>query len=205
MQEDNGQAYRSCELKVSFKSIYQECLGRAKEHFAAQPVESVDAPEPEPAQEQPEALDPRAGYSGEAEEALPEAPEVPEAPRIRGPQLPGATVGDVGADSASESDAEAGPRREGEEREGVDLRYVVPKKSRREEWMTMAPESISAALHQDCHSIHLWNGILVILWFKLVGGLRFGNGKVPKQQLGKAMEKDGKGILTNLKIIEGTG
>jgi hypothetical protein len=69
----------------------------------------------------------------------------------------------------------------------------------------MAPESISAALHQDCHSIHLWNGILVILWFKLVGGLRFGNGKVPKQQLGKAMEKDGKGILTNLKIIEGTG
>ena len=118
MQEDNGQAYRSCELKVSFKSIYQECLERAKEHFAAQPVESVDAPEPEPAQEQPEPLDPRAGYSGEAEEALPEAPEVPEAPRIRGPQLPGATVGDVGADSASESDAEAGPRREGEEREG---------------------------------------------------------------------------------------
>ena len=36
----------------------------------------------------------------------------------------------------------------------------------------MAPESISAALHQDCHSIHLCNANVVILclrcWFKLV-------------------------------------
>lgn len=90
-----------------------------------------------------EPMDPRAGYSGEAEE-LPI-----EAPRIRGPQLPGATVGAVADDEeASESDAEAGPRGEGEEREGVDLRYVDPEKSGREEWMTMAPERIFVAF--DC-------------------------------------------------------
>lgn len=143
-QEDNGQAYRSCELKVSFKSIYQECLGRAKEHFAAKPVETIDAePEEEVVEAPDEPMDPRAGYSGEAEE-LPI-----EAPRIRGPQLPGATVGAVADDEeASESDAEAGPRGEGEEREGVDLRYVDPEKSGREEWMTMAPESM-AGLFMD--------------------------------------------------------
>ena len=142
VQEDNGQAYRSCELKVSFKSIYQECLGRAKEHFAAKPVETEHAEPQEEVVEVPdEPLDPRAGYSGEAEE-LPI-----EAPRIRGPQLPGATVGAVGDESASESDGEAGPRGEGEEREGVDLRYVDPEKSGREEWMTMAPERIFVALH----------------------------------------------------------
>lgn len=131
-------------MKVSFKSIYQECLGRAKEHFAAKPVETIDAePEEEVVEAPDEPMDPRAGYSGEAEE-LPI-----EAPRIRGPQLPGATVGAVADDEeASESDAEAGPRGEGEEREGVDLRYVDPEKSGREEWMTMAPERIFVAF--DC-------------------------------------------------------
>ncbi|CAK9058727.1 unnamed protein product [Durusdinium trenchii] len=136
-QEENGQAYRSCELKVSFKSIYQECLIRAKEHFVAKPVDVEEPEEEEPDQAEPEAFDPRAGYSGEAEEA--EA--APPAARIRGPQLPGATVGASELHSGSESDGEAGPRGEGEEREGVDLRYADPVQSGREEWMTMAPES----------------------------------------------------------------
>ncbi|CAE7345329.1 YPTC1 [Symbiodinium natans] len=43
-QEDNGNAYRSAEIKVSFKSIYHECLARAKEHFAAKPVEAPEVP-----------------------------------------------------------------------------------------------------------------------------------------------------------------
>ena len=130
---------------MSFKSIYQECLGRAKEHFAAKPVETERAaaePQEEVVEAPDEPLDPRAGYAGEAEELPPL-----EAPRIRGPQLPGATVGAVGDESASESDGEAGPRGGGEEREGVDLRYVDPEKSGREEWMTMAPERIFVALH----------------------------------------------------------
>ena len=98
----------------------------------------VEEPEEEePDQAEPEAFDPRAGYSGEAEEA--EA--APPAARIRGPQLPGATVGASELHSGSESDGEAGPRGEGEEREGVDLRYADPVQSGREEWMTMAPES----------------------------------------------------------------
>lgn len=144
LQEDNGQAYRSCELKVSFKSIYQECLVRAKEHFAAKPVEESVEALPEPESAEPEPLDPRAGYSGEAEDAeLPIRSE----PRIKGPQLPGATVGaNIGGDSESESDEAAGPRGEGEERQGVDLRYMDAKKPRREEWMTSAPERIFAAL-----------------------------------------------------------
>ena len=149
LQEENGQAYRSCELKVSFKSIFHECLGRAKEHFAAKPVESVEQSEEPFEQPEPEPLDPRAGYSGEADQV---PVEEPEAPRIRGPQLPGATVGAVAGESGSESDGEAGPRGEGEEREGVDLRYVDPEKSGREEWMTMAPDSISTALPKSCQN-----------------------------------------------------
>ena len=145
LQEENGYAYRSSELKVSFKSIYDECKSKAKEHFTVKPVdvepEPAEAAEPEV---EAEAFDPRAGYSGEVEEEAPAAP----APRVRGPQLPGATVGVVAEDSASESDAEAGPRCEGEEREGVDLRYVNPAKSRREEWMTTAPDSYFPASHR---------------------------------------------------------
>eukprot|EP00439_Symbiodinium_sp_Y106_P024588 s3055_g3.t1 len=127
VQEDNGNAYRSPELKVSFKSIFQECLARAKEHFLAKAVEPTEAVE-------------------EVPEEVPAAPEDPRAGSLicsKGPQLPGATVGAVGGDSGSESEVETGPRGEGEEREGVDLKFVDPMRSGREEWMTMAPDSMA--------------------------------------------------------------
>jgi len=139
-QEDNGNAYRSPELKVSFKSIFQECLARAKEHFLAKAVEPTEAVEEIPEEVPAAPEDPRAGFSGEPEEANPPSPVKP---RQKGPQLPGATVGAVGGDSGSESEVETGPRGEGEEREGVDLKFVDPMRSGREEWMTMAPDSMA--------------------------------------------------------------
>ena len=133
LEENNGHAYRSSELKVSFKSIYQECLAKAKEHFPVKKEEPMEVPAPEPVVD----TDPRAGYAGEEE------PEAVAAPRFKGPQLPGATVGAMGGDSSESEGEEKGPRTEGEERAGVDLRYVDPIKSGREEWMTMAPDSVS--------------------------------------------------------------
>ena len=91
----------------------------------------MEVPVPEPVVD----MDPRGGYAGEDE------PEAVAAPRLKGPQLPGATVGAVGGDSSESEGEEKGPRMEGEERAGVDLRYVDPIKSGREEWMTMAPDS----------------------------------------------------------------
>ncbi|CAE8603843.1 unnamed protein product [Polarella glacialis] len=151
IQEDGGQAYRSAEIQVSFSSIFKQCLEKSRAHHDAEVAAAgevkakvrakiAEAAAKRKAEakafEAQRKADPRAGYDGE-DDGLEEAALQAQPKKRVGPQLPGASVGAAfGEDTEEEEEHEDGPRIEGEERQGVDLR-TVDWKSDRDEWMTM--------------------------------------------------------------------
>lgn len=148
----DGQGFKTASKKVSFLSLFTNCLKAAKKGAAG--AAPVPVPEPSPAaaavEPEPAAAEASPGADAPAEMAVdgePAAAAAPARPRVVGPQLPMPGVGPaVGGSSSDEEEAEdgAGPRVEGAERQGVDL-DDIPMQSRREAWMTTPHESIAAA------------------------------------------------------------
>lgn len=158
---ENG--FKTADKKVAFAFLFTDCLRRAHEKNAAErpaPVLQEVVIDAEPvAKPKRDAVDSKfvsfrdadAGACGEEDgEVAQEAPRPPKVkkPRIKGPQLPGATIGAIDGGSSEEekgesSDAEdhAGPKIKGAERMGVDL-GALPAGSGRESWMIQADGSM---------------------------------------------------------------
>mmetsp|Transcript_49182 Transcript_49182/g.115024 ORF Transcript_49182/g.115024 Transcript_49182/m.115024 type:complete len:435 (+) Transcript_49182:42-1346(+) len=163
--------FTSPDPKVSFRTLFDLCVKDAQEHMgskqqkmqaamdalAAQTASSQATPPartsadlapargptgPEDEADETKAQKSDDGMQSDADAAP--VPEAPKQPKKKGPQLPSPGIFACEEEQEEESEAEEnlGPKVEGNEREGVDLR-ALPAKSGRQEWMMTPGESLA--------------------------------------------------------------